>query len=244
MKIRDFKSLFEKKYDGPDDDETKMPPAGKAKKNEPPKYEEEEEQEDVDNDDSLKDWETAVVDPKAESESEEEEEEDEGDENFEGKEEVEHLMYLIRQIFTNAGMEDVFVTNDEWDISIIVGLNEKEQLSNIIKPFETIKKIQKDIMAHYDASFELWESKEGAPLLVFNFEDKANASPSSPSGNYATVASSSNRSQPTLFPEEYHNKKRNRGRGNRNKNNGSGTGRGSDNNFPNYDPDERLPFFN
>ena len=83
---------------------------------------------------------------------------------------VEHLTYLLRQMFKNSGVGDVRVTahkND--DILVKVYMSKKETLRNVIKVFEVANKLKRDILAQYDSEFEMWESKDKRGILTFGF---------------------------------------------------------------------------
>lgn len=83
---------------------------------------------------------------------------------------IEHLSYLLRQMFKNSGIDDVRVSakkND--DILVEVYLAKKETLRNVIKVFEVANKLKRDILAQYDAEFELWETKDKRGILAFGF---------------------------------------------------------------------------
>ena len=82
---------------------------------------------------------------------------------------MDHLCYLLRQMLYNIGMDYVNVENNGLDISISVQFNRKEQLKDIVKVFSVIKKIKKDILAQYEDSFEMWETKSGNPVITFDF---------------------------------------------------------------------------
>jgi hypothetical protein len=83
---------------------------------------------------------------------------------------IEHLTYLLRQMFRNAGVSDVRVTarkNDEILIEVYMG--KKETLRNVIKVFEVANKLKRDILAQYDSEFEMWQSKDNRGILTFGF---------------------------------------------------------------------------
>lgn len=80
-----------------------------------------------------------------------------------------HLLYLLRSMFNNSGIENVYVENKKMDISISVEMRRRERLKDIIKVFEVSNKLKRDILAQYDSEFEMWETKDGRPMLVFNF---------------------------------------------------------------------------
>jgi hypothetical protein len=45
----------------------------------------------------------------------------------------------------------------------------REKIESIISVFDTAKRLKRDILPQYDSEFEMWETKDGKPLLVFNF---------------------------------------------------------------------------
>jgi len=79
-----------------------------------------------------------------------------------------HLLYLLRLMFKNTGVE-VEITNDDLDISIVAFMNPKERLKDVIRVFEVAKKLKRDTLAQYDSEFEIWYGKDGRPMLTFNF---------------------------------------------------------------------------
>ena len=93
---------------------------------------------------------------------------DDSDDNGGGQDDIEHLEYLLREMFRNVGI-DVTVTSDNGDIQIVAILNQKERLRDVISIFSVANKLKKDILAQYDSEFDLWEDKKGLPMLTFNF---------------------------------------------------------------------------
>ena len=79
-----------------------------------------------------------------------------------------HLLYLLRLMFKNTGVE-VEISNDDLDISIVAFMNPKERLRDVIRVFEVAKKLKRDTLAQYDSEFEIWYGKDGRPMLTFNF---------------------------------------------------------------------------
>jgi hypothetical protein len=91
------------------------------------------------------------------------------DDDYEEDDDVEHLSYLLRQMFKNSGIDDVRVTaKKNRDILIEVHMSKKETLRSIIKVFEVANKLKRDILAQYDAEFDIWKSKNGS-ILAFGF---------------------------------------------------------------------------
>jgi hypothetical protein len=82
---------------------------------------------------------------------------------------MQHLLYLLRTMFKNSGVEDVYVVSKKMDISISVEMRRRETIKDIMRVFEVANKLKKDILAQYDSEFEMWETKEGRPMFVFNF---------------------------------------------------------------------------
>jgi hypothetical protein len=81
---------------------------------------------------------------------------------------MEHLLYLLRSMFKNSGI-DVRVTNKKMNIFINVILTPRERLRKIISIFEVVNKLKKDILIQYDSEFEMWETKIGMPFFEFSF---------------------------------------------------------------------------
>ena len=42
-------------------------------------------------------------------------------------------------------------------------------MKNILKAFDVVYKLKKDILPQYDSEMELYESKQGYPILSFQF---------------------------------------------------------------------------
>lgn len=82
--------------------------------------------------------------------------------------EEDHLCYLIRTMFTNYGIT-AQVDRDELDIAVYIILDKREKMKNILKSFDVVYKLKKDILPQYESEMELYESKEGLPILSFQF---------------------------------------------------------------------------
>ena len=95
-------------------------------------------------------------------------EEEEEDEQI-GDSDMDNLLYLLRTMFRNKGIKDVYVEHEELDITISVTMGRKEKIESIISVFDTAKRLKRDILPQYDSEFEMWETKDGKPLLTFNF---------------------------------------------------------------------------
>lgn len=81
---------------------------------------------------------------------------------------IQNLMDLLRSFFENQGIE-VKVENKGFDLNIYTFLNKIDKLKNIIKIFNIVKRVKKDILPQYDSEFELYESEDGSPVLYFSF---------------------------------------------------------------------------
>ena len=112
---------------------------------------------------------------------EEEDEEDEfqneygnGDDES-SNDNMEHLLYLLRQLLSKAGVKNVNITNQGLSLKIEVippsyGMVDYfYKLDDVITIYETIKKIDKDVLVDYDLECDIWETKKMEPILIFNF---------------------------------------------------------------------------
>jgi hypothetical protein len=95
-------------------------------------------------------------------------EEYEGEDENESDDDMDHLCYLLRQMFNNSNF-DVNVENSGLDLSMTAQFERKESLKDVIKLFEIVKKIKKDILPQYESSYEMWETKSGRPMITFDF---------------------------------------------------------------------------
>ena len=53
-------------------------------------------------------------------------------------------------------------------------MNKKETLRNVIKVFEVANKLKRDILAQYDAEFDIWDTKDKRGILKIPFFDSYN----------------------------------------------------------------------
>ena len=84
------------------------------------------------------------------------------------QDDIQHLLYLLRTMFKNSGV-NVEVEHKNLDIMIYCVLSRKERLKDVINVFSVANKLKKDILPQYDCEFEMWETKRGDPMLTFNF---------------------------------------------------------------------------
>ena len=101
----------------------------------------------------------------------EDEKEEEREEIMDGPEEdvMEHLASTIRNMISNLKIGEFYVNWEKYDISVQFVLNKKERFGNMMRIMGVLKKLQTDILIQYDAEVDLWETKEGDPLLTVNF---------------------------------------------------------------------------
>lgn len=93
-----------------------------------------------------------------------------GNDGDDDDDDVQHLTYLLRQMFRNSGVDNVQITaKRNEDIVIEVYMAKKESLRNIIKVFEVANKLKRDILAQYDSEFDIWTAKNGGGILSFGF---------------------------------------------------------------------------
>ena len=90
-------------------------------------------------------------------------------EDDDGEDEEDHLCYLIRSMFNNYGVS-AYVERDDLDIILYIYLQKKEKMQNILRCFDIVtNKLKRDILPQYESELELYESKEGIPILQFSF---------------------------------------------------------------------------
>ena len=107
-------------------------------------------------DDNLDDWDEYQYKPG----KEEEEEHKDG--------EMGELAYWIRQMF-RANKLEASVETENYDLMVYIFLEKREKIGTLLSVFEVVNKIKKDLLTYYDAEVELYENKQGFPILKFNF---------------------------------------------------------------------------
>ena len=90
------------------------------------------------------------------------------DDEDDSDDDMSHLCYLLRSMFNTSNV-DVNVENTGLDLSISAQFARRESLVDIIKIFEIVKKIKKDVLPQYSSSYEIWETKKGSPVITFDF---------------------------------------------------------------------------
>lgn len=84
------------------------------------------------------------------------------------KEDMEFLCSTIRSLFKNSDV-DIDVDYDGFDISLYAFPEKREKMSSLLKIFDVVHKLKKDILPQYESEFELYESKKGDPVFSFQF---------------------------------------------------------------------------
>ena len=92
----------------------------------------------------------------------------EGQDDAQG-DDMEHLLYLLRTFLKDSGINNGSLKNSDSSIKLEIVLKTKERLTDVIKTFAVLKKLSNDIMADYDAEFDIWETKQGDPLLIIDY---------------------------------------------------------------------------
>jgi hypothetical protein len=93
--------------------------------------------------------------------------EEESDDDIDS-DDMEHLLYLLRTMFKNAGI-DIKISSKKMNIIIDIYLTPKERLKSIIHIFEVVNKLKRDILIQYDCEFQMWETRQGMPYFEFSF---------------------------------------------------------------------------
>jgi hypothetical protein len=89
---------------------------------------------------------------------------------------LEHLASLIRQMIKIASIENYYVYTSKYDLSIQFVLNKTERFTKLMKVMGLLKKLSTDTLIQYEAEVDLWETKDGHPLLTVNFYYDSNKS--------------------------------------------------------------------
>jgi hypothetical protein len=126
---------------------------------------------------SLKSYHSFVNEARWEDDNEDEFQNEYGkdDESDDEADNMEHLLYLLRQLLSKAGIKNMNITNQGLSLKIEVippsyGMVDYfYKLDDVITIYETIKKIDKDVLVDYDLECDIWETKKMEPLLIFNF---------------------------------------------------------------------------
>ena len=103
-----------------------------------------------------------------ETEKEEVKEEEIDEEEAAYRADMDNLCYFIRKLFKNNRVDaDVDYSSD--DIKVYIYLQRREKIASLLKAFEVVYKLKKDILPEYYPEVELFENKQGQPVLQFTF---------------------------------------------------------------------------
>lgn len=103
-------------------------------------------------------------------------------------EEIENLLSTLRKIVKNSGFKRGFVFFDDEEECIVVQfvLNKTEKINNIMNVMNFLKKLESDILIQYTSEFDLWETKQGDPLVSVKFSYDEDVSTSGGDEDYTT----------------------------------------------------------
>jgi len=88
-------------------------------------------------------------------------------------EDMEHLLYLLRNYLKDSGIKSFHLENSGLTLKLEIVMNTKERLADVIKTFSILKKLSSEILVDYDAEFDIWETKTGEPLLTVDYYSMA-----------------------------------------------------------------------
>jgi len=94
---------------------------------------------------------------------------DDEDEYLGDNDVLENLATLIRQMIKTAGISDYYVTTNNYDISIQFVFNKTEKLNKVLKVMGLLKKLYTDTLIQFESELDLWQTKDGSPLLTVDF---------------------------------------------------------------------------
>ena len=86
------------------------------------------------------------------------------------------LTSLISDLFKNTSIS-AEVIYDGLDIDIYVFLHRREKMKEMLKVFDAVIRLKRDILPQYQSTVELYESKETWPILQFRFEYESEVAP-------------------------------------------------------------------
>lgn len=84
-------------------------------------------------------------------------------------EDMTDLIDLFKRLFHNSGVENVEIEGIPDEIEMYFTLNYRERLRDMVKIFEVLSKISKDILPQFDNETDLWVDRSGNPLLTVTF---------------------------------------------------------------------------
>jgi hypothetical protein len=82
--------------------------------------------------------------------------------------EMNYLCDTIQSLFDNSDLY-VDINYEDLNITVFVFLEKVERMKSLTKAFDIANKLRKDILPQYESEFELYENKEGYPVICFEF---------------------------------------------------------------------------
>ncbi len=83
---------------------------------------------------------------------------------------IETLCSLIRKFLKNNKIESLVEYEEEdGSISIYTFPLKREKISSMVNLMCTLSRLRKDLLPQYDTDTELFENKEGDPIILFTF---------------------------------------------------------------------------
>lgn len=92
-----------------------------------------------------------------------------GKEDVSDEEEEDNLGYLIRTFLSARGITS-YVESDGKDVTVYIYLKKREKIKGLVKVFDVVlNNMKTQMFEDYDLETELYETKEGDPILSFTF---------------------------------------------------------------------------
>ena len=91
------------------------------------------------------------------------------DEDENEEQDVEYLLYLIRDYVKKYNVKEVITKKSSSGIKVEMVLNKVVKINDLINLFSGLKKMSNDLMSDYDCEFDLWETKNKQPLIILDY---------------------------------------------------------------------------
>lgn len=88
----------------------------------------------------------------------------------EDSEDMHDLINLFKQMFSNSNIDNVEIQGTSKEIIMYFNIHYRERLKDIVKIFDVLSKIKKDILPQFDSDIDLWRDRKGSPLLTITFD--------------------------------------------------------------------------
>jgi hypothetical protein len=115
-------------------------------------------------------WDDSTYTPQDEYGYKDQYDDDDDDNGSDDEEGMYDLIRLFKQMFSNSNIERVEIEGTPDEISMFFTLNYRERLRDIVRIFEVLSKIKKDILPQFYSEIDLWKDKKGNPLLMVTFK--------------------------------------------------------------------------